>query len=1018
MDSKAKAGDALRIFCSEFGVPKKLIFDGSKEQTGKGTEFMKQIRKNDIDYHVTEPERHNQNPAEGVIREIRRKWYRIMVRKRVPRRLWDYGMRWVCETNGLTYSTARELGLGGGIPLEQVTGETPDISEYLDFGFYDWVWFHENAGLGPRKLGKWLGVSHRVGTLMSYYVLQENGTVVSRTSVQRITNLEQRVEENKTAFADFLASIYQRLNDGEEYPTDGSKIDPEVWTDLIDEDEDFREEFQRLVDNKDIPEADDMFDPDSYDTYLNMELALPGGDGEPKYAKVTKRLKDANGIPIGTSNDNPILDTRLYEVEYADGYKESMSANLIAQNLFAQVDEEGNRHVLFEEIVDHRTDGSELKQQEAFITNKQGHKRRRETTKGWEILVKWKDGSTTWVKLKDMKNAFPVQLAEYAVAMKISQEPAFAWWAPYVLKKRNRIIAKTKSKYWLRTHKFGIRIPKSVEEAIRLDKQNGNTLWWDAIMKEMKNVRIAFEEHEGTEKDIPPGFQHIDCHLIFDVKMGENFRRKARMVAGGHTTTTPSSLTYSSVVSRDSVRICLTIAALNDLKILACDIQNAYLCAKCREKIWTYAGPEFGDELKGKILIVTRALYGLKSSGAAFRALLAETLYDLGYKPSKADPDVWMRPAVKQNGFKYYEYLLVYVDDVLSISDIPEDALKGIQTVFKLKDDKMEPPEVYLGAELAKMVTAEGVDVWTMSSDKYCKAAVENVESSLAEKGLRLPTKCGTPLKSGYKPEEDVTSELNREGVQTYQELIGVLRWACELGRVDILLETALLSQHLAMPRMGHLDQVYHVFGYLKHNPKRKIAFDPTHPDISEKLFTEYEWFDFYRDAREAIPGDMPKPLGNGMDTSMFVDADLAGNKVNRRSHTGILIFCCRAPIIWYSKKQNSVESSTFGSEFTALKTGIELVQGLRYKLRMFGVPVIDATKIFCDNEAVYKSTTVPESTLKKKHHSIAYHFSREAVANGTVRVAKEATETNLADAFTKLLSRLRRETLFDFFTY
>ena len=361
---------------------------------------------------------------------------------------------------------------------------------------------------------------------------------------------------------------------------------------------------------------------------------------------------------------------------------------------------------------------------------------------------------------------------------------------------------------------------------------------------------------------------------------------------------------------------------------------------------------------------------------------------------------------------------MVYVDDVLSISDIPEDALKGIQTVFKLKGDKMEPPEVYLGAELANMVTADGVDVWTMSSDKYCKAAVENVESSLAEDGKRLPTKCGTPLKSGYKPEEDVTPELNKEGVQTYQELIGVLRWACELGRVDVLLEMVLLSQHLAMPRMGHLDQVYHIFGYLKHNPKRKLAFDPTQPDISEKLFTEYEWFDFYRDAEEAVPGDMPEPLGNGMTTSMFVDADLAGNKVTRKSHTGILIFCCRAPIIWYSKKQNSVESSTFGSEFTALKTGIELIQALRYKLRMFGVPISGATNIFCDNEAVYKSTSVPESTLKKKHHSIAYHYSREAVAAGIVRVAKEATETNLADAFTKLLSRLRRETLFDSFTY
>jgi hypothetical protein len=334
-----------------------------------------------------------------------------------------------------------------------------------------------------------------------------------------------------------------------------------------------------------------------------------------------------------------------------------MSANNIAQNLFAQVDEEGNRHVLFDEIIDHRTDGSEVKQQDAFIVNKKGNKRRVETTKGWELLIRWKDGSTTWVALKDLKEAYPVQVSEYAVLSRISQEPAYAWWVSYVLRKRNRIIAKTKSKYWLRTHKFGIRVPRTVEEAKRLDQENGDTLWWDAICQEMRNVRIAFEEWEGREEDIPPGYQKIKCHMIFDIKMGENFRRKARMVAGGHTTVTPAVLTYSSVVSRDSVRIALTIAALNDLKVLSCDIQNAFLTAKCREKIYMVAGPEFGSDA-GKIMIIVRALYGLKSSGAAFRALLAEALYDTGYGPSKADPDVWIRPAVKPDGFEYYEYVL------------------------------------------------------------------------------------------------------------------------------------------------------------------------------------------------------------------------------------------------------------------------------------------------------------------------------------------------------------------------
>ena len=132
---------------------------------------------------------------------------------------------------------------------------------------------------------------------------------------------------------------------------------------------------------------------------------------------------------------------------------------------------------------------------------------------------------------------------------------------------------------------------------------------------------------------MPPGYQKITFHMIFNVKMGENSRRKARFVADGHKTKTPAAMTYSSVVSRDPVCIALTIAALNDLDIMACDIQNAYLTADCREKCWTAAQPEFGSEA-GLPMIIKKALYVLKSSGAAFRAHLTEMLDAMGYKPA------------------------------------------------------------------------------------------------------------------------------------------------------------------------------------------------------------------------------------------------------------------------------------------------------------------------------------------------------------------------------------------------
>jgi hypothetical protein len=107
------------------------------------------------------------------------------------------------------------------------------------------------------------------------------------------------------------------------------------------------------------------------------------------------------------------------------------------------------------------------------------------------------------------------------------------------------------------------KIPKTVQKAIKFDKENGNTLWWDAIVKQMKNVMPAFKRWEGNERKLPPGFQKIKCHFIFDIKMGANLRRKARLVANGNETETPAALTYSSVVSRDLVRIALLIASLN-----------------------------------------------------------------------------------------------------------------------------------------------------------------------------------------------------------------------------------------------------------------------------------------------------------------------------------------------------------------------------------------------------------------------------------------------------------------------
>ena len=178
------------------------------------------------------------------------------------------------------------------------------------------------------------------------------------------------------------------------------------------------------------------------------------------------------------------------------------------------------------------------------------------------------------------------------------------------------------------------------------------------------------------------------------------------------------------------------------------------------------------------------------------------------------------------------------------------------------------------------------------------------------------------------------------------------------------------------------------------------------------------QFLDQYRDAVEELPDRRPQPRGRMVKVVCFVDASHAANKVTRRSHTGYIIFINKAPIIWYSKRQNTVESSTFTSEFIALKSCMERVVATRFKLRMFGVPIDGPADILCDNQSVVNNSSKFESTLDKKHASIAYHAVRWSVAAGVIRVGKIHKNENLADAFTKRLSASKRDYLFGNWTY
>ena len=238
----------------------------------------------------------------------------------------------------------------------------------------------------------------------------------------------------------------------------------------------------------------------------------------------------------------------------------------------------------------------------------------------------------------------------------------------------------------------------------------------------------------------------MPCLIRWDVK---NFTlaRKCRLCANGSVVDSSGVATFSSVVSRESVRIAFTLAALNGLDVLSADCEGAYLNAPPREKVYTKCGPEWG-ELSGRWAIIIKALYGLSSSSVSWRAAISSVIEGLGFTSCRADPDVWLRPAVKADGLEVYEYVLVYSDDLLMVGIKPEEIACQISQHYKFKGDLWEKPTQYLGGKVGQLDMPNGKECWYLSSEEYCKRALENLEGWLSKKELRLPTRVSSSFPS------------------------------------------------------------------------------------------------------------------------------------------------------------------------------------------------------------------------------------------------------------------------------
>jgi hypothetical protein len=350
--------------------------------------------------------------------------------------MWCFALEWATK---IRRHTVHDIAaLNERMPFEHYTGHTPNIAALCTYSFYDYCWYWDSEEGFPgqqRVLGHWLGVSHDIGGPLTYFILPKSCKPIAQSSVTPVTP-EELLEPGNKALAEELdkaidAKIGKFRTDKEVAEELGTLFGPSG--DLYDGDLDPFDEIEAAEEAALMPEADE-WTPETFDKYLAAEVLLPHG-GELVRAKVTGRKRAADGTPVGVAHSNPILDTREYEVSFPDRLTNCYAANMIAESLYSQVDTDGREFILMKEIVDHRSDGSAVPVDDAYYVDPNGRTSRRMTTKGWKLLVEWKDGTMDWLPLKDLKGSYPVQVSEYAVANKIAEQPAFAWWVPHVLRK-------------------------------------------------------------------------------------------------------------------------------------------------------------------------------------------------------------------------------------------------------------------------------------------------------------------------------------------------------------------------------------------------------------------------------------------------------------------------------------------------------------------------------------------------------------------------------------------------------
>ena len=926
---------ALQDFSRRIGIPQGIKSDNAKSEVGqKWTDWCRQYC---VDQSFTEPMSPWQNCAEQGIGDLGRMVARCMRAFNAPPSRHGWCQLWCKDVRN--HLASRKLDWR--TPTERLTGNTPDISVFR-FHFWQPIEYFDHSVKQPDDgwlPGRFLGIAWESGDSMTYHVETDKPKGHGRNVILVRSTVRPRIRSIHPSTSDTSAS-------GE--PTTEQP------------------NFKVLSESKTSESTPPADIPPSQS---HTDIHNP---------EVTPEDADVN-----------------WEEDSTPGIEDEDQA-LVDENIIASFHNE-EEDFEFDQIIGHHWEEGNL------ILN-----------------VQLMSGQTYNAPFSLIKKDRPIELAKY-IRREVVERRRGGWyenWAKGVLKQSSQTLRRMHRYHRTdrinRTHhvknitlrrlsrnkrqnlkrdrvKYGIKVPNSVKEALELDKLNKNNLWGEAILKELGALQKAgvFSFYPPTHK-VGKEYQYCPLRIIFDIKQ-EDLRRKARMVAGGHVIDSSMYESYSSVVQMRTIRLLETVAMNEGLQIMTGDIGNAFVHAFTKEKIYSVAGKEFGDR-EGCKIIIKKALYGLATSARQWNLALGDMIRKLGFVPSRADPDLWIKESPCKS---HYEYIATYVDDIIIVCKDPKIYMKQIKEVFPIRNEEISP-SYYLGSNIC--LNTDGT--MKISSEKYIKEVLRRYQD---KNGPIREEKI--PVAVNDHPEEDDTPELNEEGITEFQSIIGVCQWISTAGRFDITFAVSSLSRFCANPREGHLRRAIKILGYLKKYPKRGYLIDPREPILNVdyddvKPDFGHQYHDFQEEIDDRLPVEKMKELS----ITIFCDSNHGHDKRTGKSISGIIVFVGRTPIYWSSKRQSSVQTSTFGAEFIALKKAVEEAITTRYWLRSMGVKVSKPAIIYGDNLSAITNVTVPGSTLNKKYLALAYHFCREHFSANIVNIRKIDGKDNFADPFTKPL--------------